>query len=114
MRPTKSKAKNHKVTLIEKHKDLGGRARVFKRNGFTFDGGPTVITAPHLIHELLPPKGDGHRWINADPVTGQAAWFDLRVKIEKFRTPKTVEPSFGVIKSPVGKGLGDLLWKVGK
>ena len=47
------KAKNHKVTIIEKHKDLGGRARVFKRNGFTFDGGPTVITAPHLIHELF-------------------------------------------------------------
>ena len=68
----------------------------------------------HLIHELLPPKGDGHRWINADPVTGQAAWFDLRVKIEKFIISKTVEPSFGVIKSPVGKGLGDLTWKVGK
>ncbi len=47
------KAKNHKVTLIEKHKDLGGRARVFRKNGFTFDGGPTVITAPHLINELF-------------------------------------------------------------
>ena len=47
------KAKNHKVTLIEKHNDLGGRARVFKKNGFTFDGGPTVITAPHLIYELF-------------------------------------------------------------
>ena len=46
-------AKNHKVTLIEKHSDLGGRARVFKRNGFTFDAGPTVITAPHLIYELF-------------------------------------------------------------
>ena len=47
------KAKKHKVTLIEKHKDLGGRARVFKKNGFIFDGGPTVITAPYLINELL-------------------------------------------------------------
>ncbi|MFL2886576.1 MAG: phytoene desaturase family protein [Candidatus Pelagibacter sp.] len=47
------KAKGHNVTLIEKHNDLGGRARVFKRNGFTFDGGPTVITAPHLINELF-------------------------------------------------------------
>jgi phytoene desaturase len=47
------KAKNHEVTLIEKHPDLGGRARVFKRNGFTFDGGPTVITAPYLIEELF-------------------------------------------------------------
>jgi phytoene desaturase len=47
------KAKNHNVTLIEKHPDLGGRARVFKKNGFTFDGGPTVITAPYLIEELF-------------------------------------------------------------
>ena len=47
------KAKGHQVTLIEKHPDLGGRARVFKKDGFTFDGGPTVITAPHLINELF-------------------------------------------------------------
>ena len=47
------RAKNHDVTLIEKQKDLGGRARVFKKNGFTFDGGPTVITAPYLINELF-------------------------------------------------------------
>jgi phytoene desaturase len=45
--------KNYNVTLIEKHPDLGGRARVFKKNGFIFDGGPTVITAPHLINELF-------------------------------------------------------------
>jgi len=37
----------------------------------------------HLIHELLPTKSDGMRWSNSDPVTGQAAWFDLRVNIKK-------------------------------
>ena len=47
------KAKGHNVTLVEKHKDLGGRARVFKKNGFIFDAGPTVITAPYLINELF-------------------------------------------------------------
>ncbi len=47
------KAKGHNVTLIEKHQDLGGRARVFKKNGFIYDGGPTVITAPYLINELF-------------------------------------------------------------
>ena len=47
------RAKRHKVTLIEKQPDLGGRARVFKKNGFTYDGGPTVITAPYLIDELF-------------------------------------------------------------
>ena len=47
------RAKGHKVTLVEKHPDLGGRARVFRKNGFIFDGGPTVITAPYLIEELF-------------------------------------------------------------
>ena len=47
------KAKGHNVKLIEKHPDLGGRARVFKRDGFTYDAGPTVITAPYLINELF-------------------------------------------------------------
>ena len=47
------KAKGYKVTLLEKHPDLGGRARVFKKDGFTYDGGPTVITAPYLFEELF-------------------------------------------------------------
>jgi phytoene desaturase len=47
------KAKGYKVTLIEKHPDLGGRARVFKKDEFTYDGGPTVITAPYLFEELF-------------------------------------------------------------
>ncbi|MBV1695018.1 MAG: molybdopterin oxidoreductase family protein, partial [Hyphomicrobiales bacterium] len=37
----------------------------------------------HLIAELLPPREGGYRYSNSDPVTGQAAWYDLRVKIEK-------------------------------
>ena len=47
------KAKGYSVTLIEKHPDLGGRARVFKKEGFTFDAGTTVITAPKLLEELF-------------------------------------------------------------
>ena len=47
------KAKGYSVTLIEKHPDLGGRARVFKKGDFTYDGGPTVITAPYLFKELF-------------------------------------------------------------
>jgi anaerobic selenocysteine-containing dehydrogenase len=35
----------------------------------------------HVIDDLLPPRSDGHRYANADPVTGQAAWFDLRVRL---------------------------------
>ncbi len=56
----------------------------------------------HLIHELLPPKGDGMRWSNSDPVTGQAAWYDLRVRIEKAESAETSEPRFPAIAEPGG------------
>ncbi|MGB2462158.1 MAG: molybdopterin oxidoreductase family protein [Candidatus Puniceispirillaceae bacterium] len=45
----------------------------------------------HLIYELLPPKGDGQRWSNSDPITGQAAWFDLRVRIAKAAADEPAE-----------------------
>ena len=42
------KAKGHDVTLIEKHKDLGGRARVFEKNGFKFDRSSRKWTVENL------------------------------------------------------------------
>ena len=57
----------------------------------------------HLISELLPPKGDGHRWSNSDPVTGQAAWYDLKVRIEKAEPGETSEPQFGAFAGPDGQ-----------
>ena len=68
----------------------------------------------HLIHELLPPKGDGLRWANSDPVTGQAAWFDLKVRIAKAAPQDQSKPVMDPIKSPVGQGPDRLAWKVGK
>ena len=56
----------------------------------------------HLIHELLPARGDGHRWSNSDPITGQAAWFDLRVRIEKVSPPSEVQPNFPALARPHG------------
>ena len=47
------RSKGFNVTLVEKHADLGGRARVFKKDQFIYDGGPTVITAPYLFEELF-------------------------------------------------------------
>ena len=66
----------------------------------------------HLIHELQPNKSDGHRWSNSDPVTGQAAWFDLKVKLEKTTAPKESQPSFEEIKSPVEMAPKSIAWKV--
>jgi len=57
----------------------------------------------HLIRELLPENGDGLRWSNSDPVTGQAAWYDLRVSIEKADPgPAGSEPTFEIQKMPKG------------
>lgn len=44
----------------------------------------------HLISDITP-KGD---YANADPVTGQAAWFDLRVSIRRVEAPPSVQPQF--------------------
>ena len=68
----------------------------------------------HLIHELLPPKGDGLRWANSDPITGQAAWFDLKVRVEKAVAPAESQPSIPAQRSPVGQGVDTIAWKVGK
>lgn len=59
----------------------------------------------HLIDELLPPRGDGLRWSNSDPVTGQAAWFDLRVRLEKVDPPPdhAARPKFDAQKAPPGQ-----------
>ncbi|HBM59557.1 MAG TPA: formate dehydrogenase [Citreicella sp.] len=52
----------------------------------------------HLIPERLPGAGG---WSNSDPVTGQAAWFDLRVRLEKSAPPDQAQPTFPPLRSPV-------------
>ncbi|NBQ53192.1 MAG: phytoene desaturase [Proteobacteria bacterium] len=46
-------AAGHTVTLFEKRDEPGGRAYVYRDKGFTFDAGPTVITAPDCLRELF-------------------------------------------------------------
>lgn len=48
----------------------------------------------HLISELLPAGGGGYRYSNSDPITGQAAWFDLRVSIALADQDGMTEPFF--------------------
>jgi phytoene desaturase len=47
------RAMGWRVVVLEALDQPGGRARVFRRDGYTFDAGPTVITAPHLVAELF-------------------------------------------------------------
>jgi len=69
----------------------------------------------HLIHELLPPKGDGQRWSNSDPITGQAAWFDLRVQIVKAGPDEPAEsaPQFAPLPRMNGAGKPDATLRYG-
>lgn len=50
-------AKGHDVEIYEKLDKLGGRAYVHEVNGFKFDGGPTVITAPFMFDDLFAAAG---------------------------------------------------------
>ncbi len=50
-------AAGHAVTLVEARERLGGRAYQLKEDGFTFDMGPSLITAPHLLEELWAAAG---------------------------------------------------------
>ncbi len=45
-------ARGYRVTVLERLEAPGGRASVHRQDGFTFDAGPTIITAPHLFEAL--------------------------------------------------------------
>jgi anaerobic selenocysteine-containing dehydrogenase len=56
----------------------------------------------HLISELLPERESGYHYSNSDPVTGQAAWYDLRVRVEKAEPDEAqvTEPQFEPLRRP--------------
>jgi phytoene desaturase len=64
-------ARGHDVDVFEKRDQPGGRAYVYKINGFTFDGGPTVITAPFMFDDLWAAAGkrreDYVQFVPCDP-----------------------------------------------
>ncbi len=63
-------ARGHRVTIIEKRDKAGGRAYVYEQDGFVFDGGPTIITAPWMIHDLFKLAGrKTEDYVSIVPVT---------------------------------------------
>ena len=56
----------------------------------------------HLIADLLPSRDGGYRYSNSDPVTGQAAWYDLKVRIEKCveADAREISPKFATLADP--------------
>lgn len=68
-------AKNgHQVTIIEKNKELGGRARILKAKGFTFDMGPSWYMMPEVIENLFNELG-----------TSTSKYFHLKELEKKYR-----------------------------
>jgi phytoene desaturase len=45
-------AKGYRVTMLDKLDGPGGRAYTYRQDGFTFDAGPTIITAPYVFEDL--------------------------------------------------------------
>jgi phytoene desaturase len=64
-------AGGHQVTLLERMDQLGGRGVVFERDGYRFDAGPTIITAPWLFDEIWAKAGyrreDDVEFVKMDP-----------------------------------------------
>ncbi len=54
----------------------------------------------HVISEELPPCEPGEHMSNSDPVTGQAAWYDVRVKVYKadVNEAEKTSPQFKAMK----------------
>jgi anaerobic selenocysteine-containing dehydrogenase len=66
----------------------------------------------HLISEELPATSAGDHLSNADPVTGQAAWFDVRVRVRKAEPgePATTLPQFAPQRRVPGQGRSPGRW----
>ncbi len=70
------RARGYGVTLVDRLDQLGGRAAVYRRNGFVFDAGPTVVTAPFLFDELF--QLFGKRMADYLRMVPLAPWYRIR------------------------------------
>ncbi|MGB3625152.1 MAG: phytoene desaturase family protein [Henriciella sp.] len=69
-------ARGYRVKVVERLDQPGGRARVFCQDGFTFDAGPTIITAPFLFEELWTLAGERMSdHVEVKPIEG---FYDIR------------------------------------
>ena len=65
----------------------------------------------HVISEYLPPDHEGARLSNSDPITGQAAWFDLTVSIARCEpdAPAEIAPRHAAVTPPFTPDHPDIL-----
>ena len=88
-------AQGHDVTIVEKLDKPGGRAYVFEQDGFTFDAGPTIITAPWMIDELFALTGhktaDYVKLVQLDPFYNVR--FEDGIGLPLQRRPRVADPA---------------------
>ena len=65
-----------------------------RRGAWRLDKDAPEATQGFLLNHLISERTPRNDYANADPVTGQAAWFDLRVSIRKLDAVATSEPQF--------------------
>jgi phytoene desaturase len=59
-----------KVTVVERESVPGGRNGLLKKDGYSFDTGPTVLTMPSLIQDAFSCVGEDLKdWIELKPLT---------------------------------------------
>lgn len=109
-------AAGHDVTILEKRDQIGGRAYQYEIDGFLFDGGPTVITAPFMFEELFALAGermeDHVSLVPLDPFyrafDGRGGRFDFAADEEAFeaeilrRSPDDAA-GFSVLRSRISR-----------
>ena len=104
------RAMGNEVTLLEKQNNLGGRARTFFHEGFEYDAGPTVITAPYLLNELFEmldesPK-DYFNLLKVRPfyrfIFSDQSYFDygssLKLMLDQIKSKYSTKDAHGYIK----------------
>ena len=81
------RARGYQVTVLEKLDAPGGRAYVYRQDGYTFDAGPTIVTVPHLFEELWALAG---RKLADDVNPDDQSSFKLSFTSQPLFDPKTV------------------------
>lgn len=93
--------RGHDVTIVEQRDQPGGRAYVYRQDGFTFDGGPTVITAPWMIRELFELGGrNADDFVDLIPVTPfYRIFFPDMARFDYVGDPDAMEANIRAISS---------------
>ncbi|MBX2989911.1 MAG: phytoene desaturase [Bacteroidetes bacterium] len=83
----------YSVTIVEKNERVGGKMDIVRRNGYTFDTGPSLLTMPSIIKELFTSVGEAMEdhitLVPVDPICRY--WFSDGATLDASGNLKTTE-----------------------